>query len=90
VESVIMEHPSVLECAVTGVPDPVRGQIVKATIVLTKGYDPSEELKKEIQDYVKTHTAPYKYPRIIEYVDELPKTISGKIRRTEIRAKDQA
>jgi acetyl-CoA synthetase len=90
VESVIMEHPSVLECAVTGVPDPVRGQIVKATIVLTKGYDPSEELKKEIQDYVKTHTAPYKYPRIIEFVDELPKTISGKIRRTEIRAKDQA
>ena len=83
-----MEHPSVLECAVTGVPDPVRGQLVKATIVLTKGYQPSEELKKEIQDYVKTHTAPYKYPRIIEFVEELPKTISGKIRRTEIRAKD--
>jgi len=90
VESVIMEHPSVLECAVTGVPDPVRGQIVKATIVLAKGYQPSEELKKEIQDYVKTHTAPYKYPRIIEFVEELPKTISGKIRRTEIRAKDRA
>ena len=89
VESVIMEHPSVLECAVTGVPDPVRGQLVKATIVLTKGYEQTEELKKEIQDYVKTHTAPYKYPRIIEFVNELPKTISGKIRRTEIRAKDQ-
>ncbi len=88
VESVIMEHPSVLECAVTGVPDPVRGNLVKATIVLTKGYEPSEELKKEIQDYVKTHTAPYKYPRVIEFVDELPKTISGKIRRTEIRARD--
>lgn len=89
VESVIMEHPSVLECAVTGVPDPVRGQLVKATIVLAKGYEPSEELKNEIQEYVKTHTAPYKYPRIIEFVPELPKTISGKIRRTEIRAKDQ-
>lgn len=88
VESVIMEHPSVLECAVTGVPDPVRGNIVKATIVLAKGYAPSEELKKEIQEYVKTHTAPYKYPRVIEFVDELPKTISGKIRRTEIRARD--
>ncbi|MGI6085824.1 MAG: AMP-binding protein, partial [Acetivibrionales bacterium] len=90
VESVIMEHQSVLECAVTGVPDPVRGHIVKATIVLTKGYEPSEELKQEIQNYVKTHTAPYKYPRIIEFVNELPKTISGKIRRTEIRAKDQS
>ncbi len=89
VESVIMEHKSVLECAVTGVPDPVRGQLVKATIVLVKGYEPSEELKAEIQEYVKTHTAPYKYPRIIEFVTELPKTISGKIRRTEIRAKDQ-
>lgn len=88
VESVIMEHQSVLECAVTGVPDPVRGHLVKATIVLSKGYEPSEELKKEIQEYVKTHTAPYKYPRIIDFVEELPKTISGKIRRTEIRAKD--
>lgn len=88
VESVIMEHPSVLECAVTGVPDPVRGNVVKATIVLTKGYKPSEELKTEIQNYVKTHTAPYKYPRVVEFVDELPKTISGKIRRTEIRARD--
>lgn len=88
VESVIMEHASVLECAVTGVPDPVRGQIVKATIVLSKGYEPSEALKLEIQEYVKSHTAPYKYPRVIEFVAELPKTISGKIRRTEIRAKD--
>jgi acetyl-CoA synthetase len=88
VESVIMEHKAVLECAVTGVPDPTRGQVVKATIVLTKGYDPTEVLKNEIQEYVKSHTAPYKYPRVIEFVNELPKTISGKIRRTEIRAKD--
>lgn len=90
VESVIMEHKAVLECAVTGIPDPVRGQVVKATIVLARGYEPSEELKKEIQEYVKAHTAPYKYPRVIEFVPELPKTISGKIRRTEIRAKDNA
>ena len=86
VESVIMEHPSVLECAVTGVPDPLRGQVVKATIVLARGYEPSDALAKEIQDYVKKNTAPYKYPRIIEFVEELPKTISGKIRRTEIKA----
>lgn len=71
-----------------GVPDPVRGQIVKATIVLTTKYSPSDELAKEIQDYVKKSTAPYKYPRIIEFVTELPKTISGKIRRVEIREKD--
>jgi acetyl-CoA synthetase len=88
VESVIMEHPAVMECAVTGIPDPDRGQVVKATIVLAKGYQPSDDMAKEIQDYVKTHTAPYKYPRAIEFVPELPKTISGKIRRTEIRAKD--
>lgn len=88
VESVIMEHPAVLECAVTGVPDPVRGKAVKATIVLVKGYTPSDELKKEIQNYVKTHTAPYKYPRVVEFVEELPKTISGKIRRVELRSKD--
>lgn len=88
VESVLMEMPCTLECAVTGAPDPVRGQVVKATIVLAKGYEPSEELIKEIQQYVKTHTAFYKYPRIIEFVDELPKTISGKIRRTEIRQAD--
>lgn len=85
IESVLMEHPSVLECAVTGAPDPVRGQVVKATIVLTKGYQPSEELKKELQNYVKKQTAPYKYPRIVEFVTELPKTISGKIRRAQIR-----
>ncbi len=85
IESVIMELPYVLECAITAVPDEIRGQIVKATIVLTKGTKASEELKKEIQDYVKTHTAPYKYPRIVEFLDELPKTISGKIRRVELR-----
>ena len=85
IESVLMEHPSVLECAVTGAPDPVRGQVVKATIVLTKDYQPSEELKKELQNYVKKQTAPYKYPRIVEFVKELPKTISGKIRRAQIR-----
>lgn len=88
IESVLMEHPSVLECAVTGAPDPVRGTVVKATIVLTRQYSPSEELKKELQAYVKKQTAPYKYPRIVEFVTELPKTISGKIRRTEIRQKD--
>ncbi len=85
VESVLMEHPSVLECGVTGAPDPVRGQVVKATIVLNRGWQPSEELTKELQNYVKTHTASYKYPRIVEYVDELPKTISGKIRRKDLR-----
>ncbi len=89
IESVIMELPYVLECAVTGVPDPVRGQVVKATIVLTKGTEASDELKKEVQQYVKTHTAPYKYPRVVEFVTELPKTISGKIRRVDIRAKDK-
>ncbi len=88
VESVIMEHQAVLECAVTGIPDPTRGQVVKATIVLAKGYEPSDELAAEIQNYVKSHTAPYKYPRVVEFVTELPKTISGKIRRTEIRKKD--
>ena len=86
IESVIMELPYVLECAVTPVPDEVRGQIVKATIVLTKGTVGTDELKKEIQEYVKTHTAPYKYPRIVEFRDDLPKTISGKIRRVELRA----
>ncbi len=85
VESVIMEHPAVLECAVTGEPDPVRGQLVKATVVLAKGYTASDELRLELQEYVKTHTAPYKYPRVLEFVTELPKTISGKIRRVEIR-----
>jgi len=88
IESVIMELPYVLECAITPVPDEVRGQIVKATIVLVKGTDGTDELKKEIQEYVKTHTAPYKYPRIVEFVEELPKTISGKVRRVEIRKND--
>ena len=88
IESVIMELPYVLECAVTPVPDEVRGQIVKATIVLVKGTVGTDALKKEIQEYVKTHTAPYKYPRIVEFVDELPKTISGKVRRVEIRKND--
>ena len=88
IESVIMELPYVLECAITPVPDEVRGQIVKATIVLTRGTEGTDALKKEVQEYVKTHTAPYKYPRIVEFVDELPKTISGKIRRVEIRKKD--
>ena len=88
IESVIMELPYVLECAITPVPDEVRGQIVKATIVLVKGKEGNDGLKKEIQEYVKTHTAPYKYPRIVEFVDELPKTISGKVRRVEIRKND--
>jgi acetyl-CoA synthetase len=87
VESALMEHPSVLECAVTGVPDDVRGTIVKATIVLTKEYKSSFELVTELQNHVKKVTAPYKYPRIIEFVEELPKTISGKIKRKEIREK---
>jgi len=85
IESVIMELPYVLECAVTPVPDEIRGQIVKATVVLTKGTEKTDELKKEIQQYVKKNTAPYKYPRIVEFRDELPKTISGKIRRVELR-----
>lgn len=88
VESALMTHPSVLECAVTAAPDPVRGQVVKATIVLTKGYIASDELKKEIQNHVKKVTAPYKYPRIVEFVDELPKTISGKIKRATIRSSE--
>ena len=88
VESALMEHPAVVETAITGVPDPVRGQVVKATIVLAKGYEPTEALKKELQNHVKKATAPYKYPRIVEFVDELPKTISGKIRRVELRERD--
>ena len=90
VESVLMELPYILECAVTGVPDPVRGKVVKATIVLVKGKEGSDELKEEIKNYVKTHTAPYKYPRIIEFVAELPKTVNGKIRRAAIRAQNDA
>jgi acetyl-CoA synthetase len=88
VESALLEHPAVLECAITAVPDPDRGQIVKATIVLTKSYEPSDQLVKDLQDHVKKVTAPYKYPRVIEFVKELPKTISGKIRRVEIREQD--
>lgn len=90
VESAILEHPAAVECAVTSAPDPIRGQVVKATIVLAKGYEPSETLTKEIQNHVKKVTAPYKYPRIIEYVDELPKTIGGKIKRKQIRQKDNS
>jgi len=88
VESALMTHPAVIECAVTGAPDEIRGQVVKATIILAPEYRPgNEELAKEIQEHVKTVTAPYKYPRIVEFVTELPKTISGKIRRVEIREK---
>jgi acetyl-CoA synthetase len=85
VESALMEHPAVLECAITGVPDHDRGTAVKATVVLSKGYIASEGLKLELQNHVKKTTAPYKYPRIVEFVSELPKTISGKIRRVQIR-----
>ena len=88
IESVLIAHPAVLECAVTGAPHPIRGMVVKVTIVLAKGYTASDELVKELQDHVKKNTAPYKYPRIVEFVDELPKTISGKIKRTEIRKRD--
>lgn len=85
VESALLEHPAVLEVAVTGEPDPVRGQAVKATIVLKSGYFSSDELKKDLQNHVKRVTAPYKYPRVIEFTDALPKTVSGKIKRAEIR-----
>jgi acetyl-CoA synthetase len=88
VESALQEHPAVLECAVTGVPDPERGAVVKASIVLAKGHAASEALQRELQEHVKRTTAPYKYPRIIEFVAELPKTVSGKIRRVEIRGRD--
>jgi len=90
VESVLMEHEAVVEVAVTGVPDEARGFAVKATIVLAASYKGTPELTRELQDHVKKTTAPYKYPRIVEYVDALPKTISGKIRRVEIREKDNA
>jgi acetyl-CoA synthetase len=84
IESVIMELPYILECAVSPEPDEVRGQVVKASIVLVKGTQPSDELKKEIQDYVKSKTAPYKYPRIVVFREDLPKTISGKIQRNKL------
>lgn len=89
VESAMLTHPSVVECAITAAPDPVRGQVVKATVVLAKGYTPSEELIRELQAHVKKVTAPYKYPRIIEFVSELPKTLGGKIKRAQIRKKDE-
>ncbi len=91
VESALMEHPAVLECAVTGVPDidGDRGQLVKATVALVKGWEPTEELKKELQNHVKRITAPYKYPRIIEFVEEIDKTISGKMKRKAIRERDE-
>ena len=94
VESAVIEHPAVLECAITGTPDPMRGQVVKATVVLrkdakAKGYEPGEALIKEIQAHVRKVTAPYKYPRVIEFVDELPKTLSGKTKRAEIRKESE-
>jgi acetyl-CoA synthetase len=89
VESTLLEHPAVLECAVTGAPDIKRGTVIKATVVLAKNWTANEELKRELQFHVKTISTPYKYPRIIEFVTELPKTISGKIRRRHIREKDE-
>jgi acetyl-CoA synthetase len=91
VESALMTHPAVVECAITGVPDEIRGQVVKATIILSKDYKDKagDALIKELQNHVKKVTAPYKYPRVVEFVDELPKTISGKIRRVEIRNKNK-
>ncbi len=89
IESVLLQHEAVRECAITGVPDPMRGMAVKATIVLQEGFDASPELTRELQTYVKHETAPYKYPRIIDYVQELPKTVNGKIRRVAIRKRDE-
>ena len=88
VESAVLSHEAVSNCAITAYPDEVRGQIVKATIILQPGFEPSDELTKDIQNHVKRVTAPYKYPRMIEYVDKIPETISGKIRRVEIREND--
>ena len=87
-----MSHPAVVECAITGVPDDLRGMVIKATVVISKTWHgvTGDALVKELQEHVKHITAPYKYPRIVEFVEELPKTISGKIRRVEIREKDNA
>jgi acetyl-CoA synthetase/medium-chain acyl-CoA synthetase len=90
VESALVEHPAVVEAAVVGKPDPERGEIVKAFLTLAPGYTGSEELTRELQDHVKSVTAPYKYPREVEYVDELPKTVSGKIRRVELRERERS
>ena len=87
VENALMEHPAVAEVAVVGKPDPDRTEIVKAFVVLAVGYEPSEELARELQEHTKHTTAPYKYPREIEFMDELPKTHTGKIRRTELRGR---
>lgn len=89
VESALISHPAVVECAITAAPDPIRGQVVKATIVLANGYTPSDTLVKELQNHVKKVTAPYKYPRVVEFVDELPKTVGGKIKRAQIRKEDE-
>lgn len=88
VESALVKHDAVVECAVTAAPDPIRGKVVKATVVLARGWEPCDALTKELQEWVKHETAPYKYPRIVEYVDELPKTIGGKIKRKLIRTRD--
>jgi acetyl-CoA synthetase len=88
VESVLIEHPAVLECAVTAAPDPVRGSVVKATVVLARGLTGSDKLRQELQQHVKSNAAPFKYPRIVEFVNELPKTIGGKIKRAKIRTED--
>jgi acetyl-CoA synthetase len=88
VESVIQEHPACAENAVVASPDPIRGEIVKAFIVLAPGYKPSDKLAQEIQDFVKLRTSPYKYPREIEFMDELPKTVSGKIKRAVLRSRE--
>jgi acetyl-CoA synthetase len=84
-----MEHPAVLECAITAYPDEIRGQVVKASIVLARGYEPSDALAKEIQEHVKKTTAPYKYPRRVEFVSELPKTLGGKIKRAQIKRENE-
>ncbi|MDR1539029.1 MAG: AMP-binding protein [Clostridiales bacterium] len=89
VESAVLEHPAVLECAITAFPDEIRGQVVKATIVLANGYEPSDEIAKEIQEHVKKTTAPYKYPRKVEFVKELPKTLGGKIKRAQIKRENE-